>query len=145
VYCFDTDVLSAAIRRYPPLALVRRLAAMPAAQQHTTAITVGELLYGVAKTPRAELVGRVRTLVESAITVLPFDATAAAAYASLRAGLERAGQPLDDPDLRIASIALARDMTLVTGNTRHFDRVPGLRVENWLADEQGGAVDLCDA
>jgi tRNA(fMet)-specific endonuclease VapC len=134
VYCFDTDVLSATMRRDPPLPLVRRLAALPAAQQHTTAITVGELLYGVARTPRADLVGRVRTLLESAITVLPFDAAAAAAYATLRTGLERAGRPLDEPDLRIASIALARDLTLVTGNGRHFDRVPGLRVENWFPD-----------
>ena len=132
MYCFDTDVLSSAVRRNPPLALIRRLAATPAADQHTTAITVGELEYGVAKTPRADLVVSTRTLLESAITVLPFDAAAAAAYATLRNGLERAGRPLDDPDLRIASIVLARDLTLVTGNGRHFDRVPGLRVENWL-------------
>jgi tRNA(fMet)-specific endonuclease VapC len=135
MYCFDTDVLSTTMRRDPPLALIRRLAALPAAQQHTTAITVGELLYGVAKTPRADLVGRVRTLLESAITVLPFDAAAAAAYATLRTGLERAGSPLDDPDLRIASIALARELTLVTGNGRHFARVPGLHVEDWLTAE----------
>jgi tRNA(fMet)-specific endonuclease VapC len=133
MYCFDTDVLSATMRPNPPLALVRRLAALPVAEQHTTAITVGELLYGVAKTPRSEIVGRIRTLLESAVTVLPFDAAAAAAYATLRTGLERAGRPLDDPDLRIAAIALARELTLVTGNDRHFDRVPGLRVENWLA------------
>jgi tRNA(fMet)-specific endonuclease VapC len=112
MYCFDTDVLSTTMRRDPPLALIRRLAALPAAQQHTTAITVGELLYGVAKTPGA-----------------------AAAYATLRTGLERAGSPLDDPDLRIASIALARELTLVTGNGRHFARVPGLHVEDWLTAE----------
>lgn len=141
MYCFDTDVLSSTMRQDPPLALVRRLAALPAASQHTTAITVGELLYGVAKTPRAGLVGNVRTLLESAITVLPFDAAAATEYATLRAGLERAGHPLDERELRIASIALARDLTLVTGNIRHFDRVPGLRVENWLADESGRRVD----
>jgi len=43
-----------------------------------------------------------------------------------------AGQRLDDPDLRIAAICVAHDLTLVTGNVRHFERVPGLRVENWL-------------
>jgi tRNA(fMet)-specific endonuclease VapC len=141
VYCFDTDVLSATMRRHPPLALIRRLAAVPAARQHTTAITAGELLYGVARTRREDLVGRVRALLESAITVLPFDSAAAAAYGDLRAALERAGRPLDDPDLRIASIAVARDLTLVTGNGRHFDRVPSLRVENWLADEPDRPVD----
>ena len=141
MYCFDTDVLSATMRRNPPLALIRRLAAVPAAQQHTTAITAGELLYGVARSPREHLVEHIRTLLESAIMVLPFDSAAAAAYADLRIALERAGRPLDEPDLRIASIVVARDLTLVTGHGRHFDRVPGLRVENWLADAAGGGVD----
>jgi len=133
VYCFDTDVLSATMRRDPPLALIRRLALVPPAQQHTTAITVGELLYGAARSARPDLVGRVRALLEEAVTVLPFDTGAAAVYGGLRAELERSGQPLAEPDLRIASIALAHDLTLVTGNGRHFARVPGLRIENWLA------------
>ncbi|HSR22290.1 MAG TPA: hypothetical protein VLW53_01985 [Candidatus Eisenbacteria bacterium] len=51
----------------------------------------------------------------------------------MRADLERSGRPLAEPDLRIAAIALAHDLTLVTGNGRHFSRIPGLRVESWLA------------
>jgi tRNA(fMet)-specific endonuclease VapC len=143
MYCFDTDVLSTTMKPDPPLALVRRLAALPAAHQNTTAITVGELAYGVAKRGRADLAGRVRTLLESAVTVLPFDARAAVVYGSVRADLERAGLSLEDADLRIAAITLARDLTLVTGNGRHFDRVPGLRIENWLdgaSAEPGPAV-----
>ena len=66
--------------------------------------------------------------------VAPFDEPAARAYAEMRVELESIGQRLDDPDLRIAAICVARhDLTLVTGNGRHFERVPGLRVENWLA------------
>lgn len=133
MYCFDTDVLSATMRRDPPLALIRRLALVPAPQQHTTAITVGELVYGAARSSRADLANRVRTLLNEAVTVLPFDAEAASVYGQLRAELEARGLPLAEPDLRIASIALARDLTLVTGNGRHFDRVPALRVEDWLA------------
>jgi tRNA(fMet)-specific endonuclease VapC len=53
-------------------------------------------------------------------------------YGPLRARLEQAGRRIDEPDLPIASIALSHDLTVVTGNTRHFARVPGLRVENWL-------------
>ena len=41
--------------------------------------------------------------------------------------------PLAEPDLRIAAIALSRSLTLVTANTRHFDRITGLALENWLA------------
>lgn len=132
-FCFDTDVLSAVMRRDPPLHLLRRLAATPQDEQFTTAITLGELLYGASRRGSETLAHRVRDLVEPAITVLAFDAWAAEVYAPLRAELERAGMKLDEPDLRIASIALSRDLTLVTGNTRHFPRIPGLRVENWLA------------
>jgi tRNA(fMet)-specific endonuclease VapC len=46
--------------------------------------------------------------------------------------LERPGKRLDDPDLRIVATVLAHEATLITGNTRHFQRVPGLRHENWL-------------
>jgi tRNA(fMet)-specific endonuclease VapC len=133
VYCFDTDVLSATMRREPDLALIRRLAELPPSEQFTTAITLGELLYGAERRGSARLRETVRELVASALTILPFDQAAAEAYGPLRAQLESRGESLDEPDLRIASIALSRDLTLVTANLRHFDRVPDLRVENWLA------------
>jgi tRNA(fMet)-specific endonuclease VapC len=132
VYCFDTDILSAVIKRDPPLHLIRRLATTPPGDQYTTAITLGELLYGVAKRGSPALAERVRELVASAGAVLPFDDAAAERYGALRATLERDGRRLAEPDLRIASISLARDLTLVTANTRHFARVPELRLENWL-------------
>jgi predicted nucleic acid-binding protein len=66
------------------------------------------------------------------LPVLPFDASAARRYGEVRAELERRGTPIGDADLRIASIALARNLTVVTGNVRHFRKVPGLAVENWL-------------
>jgi predicted nucleic acid-binding protein len=132
-YCFDTDVLSAVLRRDPPLALVRRLARVPPTEQTTTAITVGELLYGAARRGSPALTRRVRKLLESALSIVPFDRRAAEVYGELRALLEREGRRLDEPDLRIAAIARSRELTLVTGNVRHFERVPELVVENWLA------------
>jgi tRNA(fMet)-specific endonuclease VapC len=53
-------------------------------------------------------------------------------YAELRASLRKLGQPIGPNDLWIAAHALSEDLTVVTGNTREFSRVPGLRVENWL-------------
>jgi tRNA(fMet)-specific endonuclease VapC len=132
VYCFDTDVLSATIRREPSLPLIRRLAQVPPTDQFTTAITMGELLYGAARRDSKRLNEQVRDLLRGALTILPFDEAAAAVYGPLRANLESDGQPLAEPDLRIASIALSRDLTVVTGNTRHFTRIPDLTVENWL-------------
>ena len=132
MFCFDTDVVSGALLPRPPMHLVRRLARTPIEEQCTTAITVGEILYGAARADRPGLVELMRRLISAAQMVIPFDEHAAEAYATLRADLERQGRRLDDPDLRIAAIALSRDLTLVTGNVRHFERVPGLRIENWL-------------
>ena len=133
-FCFDTDVISAVLRARPPLHLVRRLARVPSTEQSTTSISFGELLYGAAKRGSPDLEQRIRHLVVDALVILPFDEAAAEAYGPTRAQLEREGRKLDEPDLRIASIVLSRGLVLVTGNVRHFSRVPALRVENWLAE-----------
>jgi tRNA(fMet)-specific endonuclease VapC len=132
VYCFDTDTLSAVIRRDPPLALIRRLAQTPPEHQFTTSVTLGELLYGAARRGSATLTRKVRELLVGALLILPFDERAAEVYGPLRARLESEGRRLDEPDLRIASTALSRGLVVVTGNVRHFSRIPDLEVENWL-------------
>lgn len=114
--------------------LVRRIARVPAENQFTTSITLGELIYGALKHPRPGLMQRVRDAVFSAAEILPFDETAAEVYGSLRADLEKRGRRLAEADLRIAAIALDRQLVLVTGNLRHFVRVPNLTVENWLIE-----------
>ena len=134
MYCFDTDILSGTLKRDPPLHLIRRLAQTPPEAQFTTAVNLGELLYGATKRGSARLQRLVREITLEALQVLPFDVSAAEVYGPLRAFLETEGRRLDEPDLRIASIALARNLTLVTGNIRHFGRVPDLRVENWLVE-----------
>jgi tRNA(fMet)-specific endonuclease VapC len=72
-------------------------------------------------------------VIVGALPVLPFDAGAAEVHGTLRARLEGEGRRLDEPDLRIASIALSKGLTVVTGNVRHFGRFPDLKVENWLS------------
>ena len=66
------------------------------------------------------------------IQILPFDRASGEICGSLRADLERSGTPLAEPDLRIAAIALTNNLTVVTGNVRHFSRVRELRVESWI-------------
>lgn len=131
-YCFDTDIISATIKPRPPLHLLRRLATVPARAQFTTSITVGELIYGAERVGREELTARVEQVLRQASTVLPFDTAAGRRFGMLKAALERAGTPLAEPDLRIASIALTRELVLVTRNVKHFGRVPGLTIENWI-------------
>lgn len=127
----DTDAVSELMRPRPSKALVDRLKATPADQQATTAITIGELAYGAHKVGRPGLYQRAVGLLRG-VRVLDFDSAAAGIYGSVRAELERAGQRLADPDLRIAAIALLHAATLISGNVRHFERVPDLRVQDWI-------------
>ena len=78
------------------------------------------------------LLDRLDRTVPPNLPVLPFDGAAARWYGEVRAELEHRGTPLADADLRIGAIALARGLTVVTGNVRHFQRIPNLVVENWL-------------
>ncbi len=91
-----------------------------------------ELLTGAfkAQNPSSQL-SRLAEM-ESRFTVLPLDQESARLAAKTRAHLERLGTPIGNIDTLIAGIALAYDLTLATRNTREFQRVPGLRLENWF-------------
>lgn len=69
----------------------------------------------------------------AAVSVLPYDERAANRFGRLKAELERTGDTPGDLDLQIASIALDRGAPLLTHNQRHFRRVPGLALEDWLS------------
>lgn len=127
----DTDIVSNLMRPRPAPTLVARLAEVPADEQCTTAITIGELAYGANRIDRPDLYARAVDLLSGA-RVLPFDQEAAEHYGRIRSDLEGQGERLADPDLRIAATAVAHQATLITGNVRHFDRVTTLAVEDWL-------------
>jgi len=130
----DTDVLSHLLRPDARLGVVERLRQVPMRNRFISAISVGEIVYGIERTRRNEAIrARLEADFLARIEVLPFDTQAARTYGRLRASLERAGQPLDEPDMRIASIAISRGLTLISGNESHFGRVPGLSLENWLS------------
>jgi len=134
LFLLDTDTLSSLLKRRPSQHLVTRLALVPPERQFTSAITCGELVYGARRLGEhgAALAARIESLLASNLTVLSFDRAAATRYGETRTLLEQAGTPIGHLDLMIASIALAHGLTVVTGNTRHFRKVPGLGVENWL-------------
>jgi predicted nucleic acid-binding protein len=66
------------------------------------------------------------------VAVLPFDERMARRFGILKAQLEHAGTPVSDLDLQIASIAVENGAPLVTHNRQHFERIPGLMLEDWL-------------
>jgi len=132
-YLLDTDILSNPLKKTPSTALLRRLAITPPEEQFTSTITVGEMVYGALRSNRSEeILTRLHADVWPNIGIVTFDIRAAEIYAKIRLHLERQGTPMAEPDLRIAAIALANDLILITGNVRHFERVPDLTVENWL-------------
>ena len=109
-----------------------RLHIAPDEELAMTAISVGELTYGAERSARpAERLLQLDALM-AGLTVLAYDGVAAQRFGSLKVALERRGERLDDADLQIASIALSRVTPLVTHNGRHFERVPGLLLEDWL-------------
>ena len=90
-----------------------------------------ELLTGAFKSqnPRSQIARL--DAVKNRFDVLPFDLPAAEQAAKVRAHLEKQGTPIGPVDTMIAGIALSQELTVVTRNTHEFERVPGLRVENW--------------
>lgn len=133
-YLFDTDAVSEVLKPKPARGYLAWLAGVPRADQFTSAIVVGELYAGAYRSPsRARHIENIERRLLPALSILPYDAPAAKAYGQLRAALELEGRPLADADLQIAATALLHDLELVTGNLRHFSRVPGLRVHPALA------------
>lgn len=98
----------------------------------TTAITVSELTYGAYKSVRVEHNLAQVDLLLDGMTVLPFDTEVARRCGALKDTLRRAGMPLSEPDLQIASIALHHMLPVVTHNQRHFACVPGLQLVDWI-------------
>lgn len=132
MYLFDSDVLITLNNDRASEALRRRVRGTPRHLRFTSAINLGEILRGAyGYRDRDRLVRRIEQLF-TGFRMLAFDTDAARIYARLAFELTRKGESIGEADTRIAAIALARNLTVVTGNVRHFSRVPGLRLENWL-------------
>ncbi len=94
-------------------------------------ITVAELYYGAYNSNRVtENLARAEFFIQN-LPVLPLNDTALRRFGELKTELRRTGQPIADFDLLIASVALAAGYILVTNNTRHYERITGLQLENW--------------
>ena len=132
-YLLDTNICIYALKNRPP-SVLERLQSVGPSSVVLSVITVLELRYGAEKSQTAAASHERLDRFLSPISVLPFDEDAALIGSRIRAHLSRRGTPIGDLDLLIASQALTRNLILVTNNLREFERVPGLRVENWVAD-----------
>lgn len=129
-YLLDTNIVSALVRS-PRGPVTERVRAAGEDNVCTSIIVAAELRYGASKKGSQRLTSQLE-LVLGRLEVLPFEPRADAVYGDIRLQLERAGTPIGGNDLLIGAHALAVGCAVVTDNEREFQRIAGLRVENWL-------------
>jgi len=131
MYLLDTDICSYILREKPEQ-VRRKFTALPAESLHVSVITAAELLYGVKRSTHIRTNEEIVTDFLSRLTLLAWTMEAATAYASLRAQLEKQGTPIGNMDMLIAAHALSLGAIIVTNNVKHFEKVQGLAIENWV-------------
>lgn len=128
-YLLDTNICSAHMRR--PAGLAHRFMQYSGRLAIPT-IVLGELYGGayMLASPNKLLAG-IRDLLED-VDVLSFDLACAETFGKLRGTLKRQGRPVNPIDLQIAAVALTHNLALVTNNTKDFQNIPALALEDWL-------------
>ena len=130
MYMLDTNTVSGVMRGNA--AVDARLMQLEPAAWCISAVTHSEICYGLALRPEATRLARAAQEFFAVATTLPWDVAAAEVHGRLRAMLRAAGTPIGDMDEMIAAHALSMGAVLVRDNTKHFERIDGLVLENWV-------------
>jgi len=139
MYLLDTNVCIALLNQQPGYeGILRRMDGQEYGQVVISAITTAELRFGVEASARVEDNRLKLERFLANFEVAAFDDQASRYYGALRAHLKSRGTPIGPLDTLIAGHALALKATVVTHNVGEFARVPGLRVEDWLAPPSPG-------
>jgi len=131
-YMLDTNIVAYAKNNRPEV-VYERMSRFDPEDLCVSVITLAELEYGVFNSSSPERNQLALTLFLANIEVVPFDDDAAVEYGRIRADLKRKGTPIGANDLMIAAHAKSLGVTLVTNNTREFERVEGLMLEDWAS------------
>lgn len=95
-------------------------------------INISELYYGAYKSQRVEAnLAMIRQLTDQ-MTIIESDEAISETFGNMKAALESAGKIIDDADLFVAACAQVHGLTLITNNTKHFKRIKGLKLDNWM-------------
>lgn len=130
-YMLDTDICIYVLKNHPPQ--VKNRFDEHVGHLCISSVTLAELIYGAEKSAKpAHNLSVVENFI-ARLEVLAFDNKAAAHYGQIRATLEKAGTIIGPYDLMIAAHARNEGLCVVTNNGREFERVEGLRVENWVS------------
>ena len=132
-YMLDTNTVSHLLKKHP--AVARRVVAVPITSLCISAITQGELLFGLAKRPDATALHMAVREFLRRVDVLPWDGATSEIYGAARAATQREGRVLAPMDLLIGSHALSIDAVLVT-NDCAFAQLPGLSIEDWTQESR---------
>ena len=131
-YMLDTDACIALIKNRPE-AMRIRLSNLSPEEVGISSIVTAELWFGVAHSQKKnQNEAALKDFLDYA-TLLDWPCEASPLYGKIRTGLQKLGTPIGAMDLLIASHAISLDAVLVTNNTREFERVPDLKIENWEA------------
>jgi predicted nucleic acid-binding protein len=134
-YLFDTDAISELLRPHPLPAYVAWLSTVAREDQFTSAVVIGELYKGAYRSQARERhLTNIERRILPAVTTLPYDVATAKVFGQTRAQLEKEGTVLPDADVQIGATAIYHGLELVTGNLRHFSRIPQLKINPILAD-----------
>ena len=131
-YLLDTNIVSYFVKGVSGSLVQRMQVGLGAQDIAISAITRAELRYGVGLMDKFDKRRRRIDLLLKELPALPWGDEAADEFGRLKASLRRNGTPVGDFDTQIAAHALAEDLILVTHNTRHFENVPGLKLEDWM-------------
>jgi len=132
-YMLDTNICIYIIKGKPSCVAGRILECEPG-EIVISSICYSELMAGVEKSscPEKNRIALMRFL--TSIPILAYDGLSGDYYGRIRADLERKGTPIGPMDQLIAAHAMAEGCVLVTNNTREFERIPGLELENWAEE-----------
>lgn len=130
-YMLDTNILIYTIKNKP--SIVKQTFVQHIGQTCISSVALMELIYGAEKSAQAERNLRDIEGLVARLDVLPYADSAAAHSGQIRADLKQKGTPIGPYDVMIAGHARSEGLILVSNNLKEFERVDGLRVENWIA------------
>ena len=129
-YLIDTDILINSIKGNS--VVNQRISHVASIPKAISIITYGELLYGAKKSTQREKNTSIVYRLAEIFPIIGITRATMEAFTELKVSLDRKGEKIEDFDLLIAATALSLNYVIVTNNTKHYQRVEGLQLENWM-------------
>jgi len=130
-YLIDTDILINSIKGNKTIN--QKIAAYATMPKAISIVTFGELLYGAKKSTQRDKNTSIVYRLAEIFPIVGITRSTIEAFADMKIALDKKGERIEDFDLLVAATALSLNYTLVTNNTKHYKRIEGLQLENWMS------------